>query len=362
MQFYGLISLAGIKWTSGDYFTAQVHANMAQRLARISADLYREGQALSIASLCCHSLGNYKQSISLCHRARDLMALCGMSGGLMDHRLMSTQADIHNLKSEYIAVRSIHLRILQETSVTQDSYAYGFALLNVTEIDVAIGSPKEDIQGVYEKVREIFSTHNRVTEVVMCDMIFADLHLREANFLTAKTLFERCLKPSFKHPQIMSYCLERLGDSSRWSANVSNWTTVFLAHSVRQKEKLGIYKALQFLGDAFLVQDDEHTAIILFIVALMGFTHMDVHPSKAECMLRLGDISKGQGNLLEAVEFWSTVRPLFERSSQAKQVENIDQMLAGIDEDVLEQYRTNLACLAELNAPSGTVDKINDLS
>jgi tetratricopeptide (TPR) repeat protein len=362
MQSQALINLAWINWSHGDYFTAQVHATEAQRVARISADLYREARALYIMSVCCHSLGNYKQSISLCSRARDLLALCGMSGGQLDHGIMAIQAEIHKLKSDYVAARSIYFMILQETSVDEDSLAYGYALLNVAEIDVAIGAPKEDFQGVYKKAREIFSTCNLVTEVMLCDTILADLSLREANFLTAKTLFESCLKSSFTRPDIMSYCYERLGDASRWSANVSNWTTVFLVHSVQRREKLGIHKALQFLGDAFLAQDDEHTAINLFAVALEGFTYMDVHCSRGECMLRLGDIFKGQGDLLKAVEHWETARPLFEQSSQAKQVENIDQRLGGVGEDVLEKHRKNLAHLAELNAPSGTVDEINNLS
>jgi hypothetical protein len=34
--------------------------------------------------------------------------------------------------------------------------------------------------------------------------------------------------------------------------------------------------------------------------------------------------------------------------------------LAGISEDVLEQHRNNLAHLAELNAPSGTVEELED--
>jgi hypothetical protein len=143
---------------------------------------------------------------------------------------------------------------------------------------------------------------------------------------------------------------------------VSNWTTVFLVHSVQRREKLGIYKALQFLGDVLLAQDDQQTATSLFTVALEGFTYMDVHRSRAGCMLRLGDISKGQGNLLKAVEHWTTARPLFEQSSQAKQVNNIDQRLADVGDNVLEQHRKNLAHLAELTAPSGTVDEINDLS
>jgi hypothetical protein len=56
-------------------------------------------------------------------------------------------------------------------------------------------------------------------------------------------------------------------------------------------EKLRIYKTLKFLIDLFLYQNDKHTATNLFRVALEGFIQMDVHHSRAECMLRLGDIS-----------------------------------------------------------------------
>jgi hypothetical protein len=141
---------------------------------------------------------------------------------------------------------------------------------------------------------------------------------------------------------------------------MSSWTTVFLVHSLKRKEKLGIYKALQFLGDIFLSQNDEHTAASLFTVALEGFTKMDVHRSRAECMLRFGDISMGHGDLLNAVEFWERARPLFEFSSQTKQVQNINERLVGISEDVLEQHRNNLARLAELTALSGTVEELED--
>ncbi|KAJ7812594.1 hypothetical protein B0H13DRAFT_1926066 [Mycena leptocephala] len=337
LQCRALTSLAWIHWSHGDYFTAQVHANKAVRLARILADLHSEAQALLTVITCCYSLGNYKQSIFLCSRARDLLALCGMSSGELDHGIMTSQAETHKLKSEYVAARNIHSRILQETSVDQDFHTYGLALLNVAEIDVPIGAPKEDVQNICEKARGIFNTAGHVLEVIMCDMTLADLNLREGNFLAAKTLFKRCLKLSKGHSEIITYCLERLGDASRWGDpnGMSSWTTVFLVHSARQKERLGIHKALQFLGDAFLA---------------------------AESMLRLGDISKGEGDLLKAVELWTSARPLFERSSQAKQVENIDQRLAGVSEDVWEQHRKNFAHLAELTAPSGTVDKISNLS
>jgi hypothetical protein len=68
----------------------------------------------------------------------------------------------------------------------------------------------------------------------------------------------------------------------------------------------------------------------------------------------------GHGDLLKAAEFWERARPLFERSSQAQKVQHINEKLAGISDDVLEQHRNNLACLAELNAPSGTVEELED--
>jgi hypothetical protein len=135
---------------------------------------------------------------------------------------------------------------------------------------------------------------------------------------------------------------------------------MYFVHSLKLKEKLGIHKALQFLGDIFLANDDEDTAFSLFTVTLEGFTQMDVHRSRAECMLHLGDISKGHSDLLKAVELWATARPLFEWSSQAKQLQIIDERLASVEEDVLEQHRKKLACLAELNAPSGAVEELED--
>jgi tetratricopeptide (TPR) repeat protein len=110
-------------------------------LARISADSYREAE--KILGICSNTLGNYKQSISLCHRARDLLDFCGMSGSETDHGIMANQAEIHKLKSEYVEAQNIYTRILQEISVDQDSREYAYALLNIAKIDVFVGAPKD---------------------------------------------------------------------------------------------------------------------------------------------------------------------------------------------------------------------------
>jgi tetratricopeptide (TPR) repeat protein len=355
----GLRNCALVEWSLGDYAAAQVHANEAQRLAIISADLYREAEALEIEAVCSYTLGNYTKAMSLCIRARELLSFCGMSHGSLNYSIMTAQAEIHKLKSEYVEAQTIHNSILEGITI-QDPHIYGSALLNVAEIDVLIIAPKDDVHRNCDRARKMLDTVGNVEGVTMCDVILADLCLREGNSLEAKMVFERCIRVGSS--QITTYCLERLGDASCWGDldGMSSWKTVFLVHSLKRKETHGIYKALQFLGDIFLAQHDEHTAISLFTVALEGFTEMDVHRSRAECILRLGDISMGHGDPLKAVEFWERARPLFECSSQATQVQRIDERVVNISKDVLEQHRNNLARLAELNAPAGTVEELED--
>jgi hypothetical protein len=103
-----------------------------------------------------------------------------------------------------------------------------------------------------------------------------------------------------------------------------------LAHAYKSKDKLGLHKALLFLGDVFVTIKDETAATNLYIVALDGFTHMDVHRSRAQCMIRLGDLAEAQGCISKAIDFWQTAQPLFERSLQAKDVAQIEARLATV--------------------------------
>ncbi|KAF7333339.1 ATPase-AAA-core domain-containing protein [Mycena venus] len=356
-----LYLFARIHWQLGNYLTARLHACQAQRLARIVADLHTEARALRIEALAWIQLGNYKQSIYLCKRARNLLILCGMSSGSTDHNILNHQAEIHLMKSEYREAHNIQTQILQECLIHLDSYNHGLALLNLAEIGLSVNAPKHSVQQNIERAKNIFLPLEGIAEITMCDAVLADLYLGEGEIPTAKTLFKTCLR-AFNHSEIKSYCLERLGNTERWGApgQMFSWTTVYLAHSLKFKEKLGINKALQFLGDIFLAQADEDTAVSLFTTALEGFTYMDVHRSRAECMLQLGDIAKEHDDQYKAVEFWDAAKPLFERSSQTKWVEVIDERLMSVGKNVLEQHRWNLACLMEINAPTGIVKQVED--
>jgi hypothetical protein len=225
-----------------------------------------------------------------------------------------------------------------------------------------MGAPKLEVQKNIDTA-QLLLVEMRLRIGAEC--VQADLSLREGQTSYANMLFCKNLKAAWaKDSEVVTHCLEILAEVTRWNGfhGISNWPTVFLAHSLKSKEKLGILMAVQFLGDLFLAEDDEDTAVALFTVALEGFTYMDIHRSRAECMLRLGDIAKGHGDLLKALELWETARPLFERSSQGKQIETIDGRLASMAGAVHMQHRADLALLAGFGAPSGSLEEDNEPS
>jgi tetratricopeptide (TPR) repeat protein len=360
-----LTGLAYIKWQLGDYQAGQRNAYEAQRLAKISADLWREASALQIETACWVALGKYKHALHLSSRARDLLTLCGMSGGQLDHNVMSTQAEIHMLKSEYLEARNIHSQTLSQPGIEQAPYHHALSLVNIAEIGVPSGAQAQDVQENIEKAKSLFTTIGFTIGVTMCEAILADLYLREGDMQVANSFFQKCLRFFLKcHSEMVTYCLERLGNGQRWCVLDwthwrSSWTTVYLAHALKSRQKLDIHKALQFLGDVFQTEGEQDTAVTLFTVALDGFTQMDVHRSRAECMLRLGDFSKGQGDLLKAVEFWKTARPLFEQSSQATRVTHVDKRLALVSDNILEEHTKSLARPTDMHPPTTAIASLD---
>ncbi|KAJ6503602.1 hypothetical protein C8R45DRAFT_923950 [Mycena sanguinolenta] len=120
------------------------------------------------------------------------------------------------------------------------------------------------------------------------------------------------------------------------------WKNLNIASEI-YKKKLAFHKALLFLGDVFMIDEDEDTALALYTVALERFRSMDVHHSRAQCMLRLGDLAQKHGNTTAAITYWKTARPLFNQSSQAKYVAEIDSRLATAEkahEEALKHLQT----------------------
>ncbi|KAJ7049108.1 hypothetical protein C8F01DRAFT_1185895 [Mycena amicta] len=203
---------------------------------------------------------------------RSCWPYAGFANGEVDHAIFGTPRGGMKDKSEYTeTIRSDH----------------ALAMLNVAEVDVHMGAPREESAIGYMKGGPI------------CDM------LREGAYEKAKLLLSR------RDGEIVTYCLERLGNSERWAADwPDSWTFVFLAHVLKSEETLGILKALQYLGDIFLAQGDATTAGSLYRVALDGFTRMDVHRGRAEY-------------LVNAETLWRDALPLLQTSSQEKTLQGV---------------------------------------
>ncbi|KAJ7809556.1 hypothetical protein B0H14DRAFT_2865665 [Mycena olivaceomarginata] len=310
-----LNSLANLLIGTGEYISAQKLAIEAQMYARLSANLQEEAEGLRLEACYCREFGNYKHSAFLLQRGRELLRLCGLSGGNIDTIILSNEANTFDMKSEYNKAKLMHIQIAQTTSPTQDVINHAYALLNIADLDISIGGSQHD------------------SGMVFCEIQMARLKLREGDTLSASRIFLKYLQwPWIGNLQISSHCLESLADIDSWAGinfhQKSIWTVVYLAHASKFHGKLALHKALLSLGKVFLADGDERTAENLFTVALDGFTFMDIHRSRADCMLCLGDIAKKQGHLVKASALWTDARPLFEQSLQAKDVSRIDSRLA----------------------------------
>jgi tetratricopeptide (TPR) repeat protein len=353
-QPMALYQLAQIKKDAGDISGAKEDASEMQRVARITGNLYHEAGALWVGAMCWQRLGNYGHSISMLERATHLVDLYGMDGGELHTCVRTTQAEIHRLKSQYTDARSIQTHIQQDGTADQNPSNHAMDLLNVAQIDIEIGATQYGVRQNIDTAGRLFQEINFSLGITYCDMFRAALDVQAGEFPAARSLFQRCLRSTWGNDSdIVSYCLEKLASVQQWTAAdqiSSPWPVIFLAHSVKSKQKLELYKALQFLGDVLQAQSDQETAVSLFAVALDGFTQMDVHRSKAECMVRLGDISNLTGNPLEAVKLWEAARPLFERSSQGKQLVDLNTKLAVLSlAQSQEVQQENPDCLSEIH-------------
>ncbi|KAJ7443277.1 hypothetical protein FB451DRAFT_1437664, partial [Mycena latifolia] len=352
-----LNNLAATKWSIGDYAGSQRHAREAQEKSQMCGNIYAEAVALHNQAMCCSYLGNSKAAIELCQRGRQLLQLCGMSNGILNYRIMAAQANDHSQKSEYAEARSVFTTIADSTSPNRDPGNNALSIINIAQIDLITGKPEPDVQCNIEKAKELFTAMRLPSAIDYCRIMSADLKLRERNISHAKELFQACLNSQWgKEAELVAYTLARLADVTCWpSAEIkwsSRWQVVYLTHSKKSQSKVDLYKAFQFLGDGFMLQGDEDTAHSLFEVALEAFTEMDIHRSRADCMLRLGDIAKQSGDLIKAVGLWKDALPLFARSLQAKEVAKIDTRLAAADVDILQQHEKSLQYLHMLDAPT----------
>ncbi|KAF8207503.1 hypothetical protein K438DRAFT_1930969 [Mycena galopus ATCC 62051] len=330
---------------------------LAQRASKLSGDLFTEARASRLEAACSRSRGDYRKSAAQLSRVRDLIFLCGLSGGGLDHQSTVDQTEIHLLQSEYAVARSLFNKEVETTSPEENAPYHALARLNIALIDIAIGGSKEYIYHNLDMVRALWSKETHVA-ISFCDVLQGQMELLEGKFDSAKIQFQECLTSTQGHNETKSFCLEQLANIRAWPENEwqYKWPITYLGYAYMLKQKLALHKALLFLGDVFIANEDEETANSLYQVALEGFTYMDVHQSRAQCMLRLGDLENKNGHTSEAITFWKAARPLFERSSQAKDMAQIDAKITTVE----NACQMALVQLETLDGPVQEVDEDDD--
>jgi tetratricopeptide (TPR) repeat protein len=321
--------IALLEWRVGDYRTSQIHATEAQKLAKLSANLFEEARALWVGAISSTAIGDFRGSMDKLHRAQEIISLCSLSRGAIGYSIKDSQTENHLRKTEYAQAKSIYCDMIQ-TSADQNAESHAYALLNIALIDIRIGGDTKDVHKNLNKAQDIFISSKYLNGITYCTMVRADAELREQMFYFATAKFLECLDLARgTDNEVESFCFERLADIGAWptSEQQSKWPVIYLGHAYKSNDKLALHKALLFLGDVFLANKDADAAANTYIVALEGFTYMDVHCGRAQCMVRLGDLAYGQGQTSEAINFWQAARPLFTQSSQGKDVAQIDLKL-----------------------------------
>jgi tetratricopeptide (TPR) repeat protein len=236
-----------------------------------------------------------------------------------------------------------------------NSYCNLTAHLGIAQIDLRIGGGAKDAYQNLRKAKNLFSNHNSAGTILHYSAVEGEIELREENFDLARVKFQECLDLGWgTEHEIVERVLERFADIRAWPTDnwQERWPVIYCGHAYKSKAKLAFHKALLFLGDVFVAKKDEETATNLYMVALEGFNHMDVHYSRAQCMMRLGDCAEQQGHTSGVIAHWKAARPLFEQSLQAKDVAQIDARLSAVEKTHQESFLE----LVNLDAPSHLVN------
>ncbi|KAF8187844.1 hypothetical protein K438DRAFT_1764556 [Mycena galopus ATCC 62051] len=347
-------AICGQSWTKffqGDHVEGIRLAREAHRLAVVTGDV--RGELISIRSqaLSYYGLGDFKSSLQLVTKGKELARRVGMEGSNLESRFMNLEAEIYYLKTEYGVSRDLHQRILAQTSAVISPIVHAYAVINI-----ASSSMLTDLEVVVHDLDAASSTLRAIQDVPgisCCDLLFADLRLRGGDIVGARIEYKRILVETSRDDQACE-CLVRLANATHclhveMELEVARWVVVFLAFTLRRSKTNMLYahQALRCLGDVLVQQGMEEEALSIFVVALRGFTWMDVHKSRAECMKKIGDIYFKREELSRAYNFWIDARPLFERSLQTKSVAEIDRRIAEME----QQHHANLEHLSRITLP-----------
>ncbi|KAJ6492161.1 hypothetical protein C8R45DRAFT_928468 [Mycena sanguinolenta] len=209
-QYIVLLRIAHLKVNDGNHPAGYKLASEAQQLSDLLMDLYHSAIALYLQARCSGWLGNYHKSLEQLYRARENLAICGMSRGVLDNQISLSQAEIYLIKSEYVQAQIIYSDMAETTSPDQNSQSYGSAFLNLAYIGTQIGYSAANISKELDIARAIFKGRHHPGHE-QCRIVEASLNLRDHTFDLGQREFQEWSHSS--SAEIRSVCLAQLANT-----------------------------------------------------------------------------------------------------------------------------------------------------
>ncbi|KAJ6565535.1 hypothetical protein DFH09DRAFT_984319 [Mycena vulgaris] len=332
-----LIGLGLIELQRGDYSRALQLAQEIYRIAHASGNLRGKLNGIRSQALCYSSMGDFKQCMKCLEEGKELVIQAGMQGGQMEILLMDIEANLYQTKTEYSNARRIQEAILNQTSPVLSPVDHAYALATIAFLDIVTGAEADFVSRNLDAAMTAFQSAQYPRGISFCEIYHAELLLREGDATGARFVYMRHFATArdSDDDEIACYCASKLADPTNpvhADTESVQWAVVFLALVLRPRMRslLTVNQALRSLGDVLVRQGADDSALSILDLALEGFTRMDVHQSKAECMHTMGDIYARRGDICRAREVWETARPLFDRSEQTKEVVRIDKKLEAL--------------------------------
>ncbi|KAK6969187.1 hypothetical protein R3P38DRAFT_3504627 [Favolaschia claudopus] len=207
---------------------------------------------------------------------------------------------------------------------------HGYALLGLATIDYATDVEEAAVRKNVDKARAVFTELKSPGSIFHCDRVEAELQLRRGDVVEPAICFKKWLSIYRAEPNFALECLCKLADPDygmHQPETTFAYAVVMFGYAKKAEIMPSVYLALRYIGDMFLRSGDEVTARHLYQISLEGCAVMGIHKHQAECLTRLARICRKEGDASRFVDLLRQAEYLFERSSQAKRVDEVKQLL-----------------------------------
>ncbi|KAJ6486271.1 hypothetical protein DFH09DRAFT_1106133 [Mycena vulgaris] len=257
----------------GNYRGSLKGLREVQKLARLTDRVNEECESVADETIPLCRLGNFPEALERAAHGHQLLAR-----SILELSFLVRKAEMHYQKIEYAKARYF-LGLVEQGTRLRSPYFHANVLRSLAQIDRMTGVDDATVVEKLASARKLLVQLGLARVLSLCS-ISQDLRNRDVMCSHGETYF---------------------------------WAGIYFAFANKTKDLGHTYQALRYLGDVFLAEGDQETALNVFQAVLDGSTEMDVHRRCADCTLRTGHIVQHHGKLDRAKELWQTSRLLFAR-------------------------------------------------